>query len=386
MFLLHVLVYLFFALFMSAMAKRSALYHPDTVRLDGFLKVYVAFYVLICAVRWRVGVDSVTYAKMFTFGMKEVHLGESFFYYLTKLTSDWGVHFSVGFALCAFLQIYPITKALKEYKYILIFLPLVLFGSRYFADLNNGVRQMMVASLFVYASRFIVDKKPWYYTAFILLGTTIHQSTLLLIPFYFIPNWFCMANKKWLMLGIFTFCFIAGLTPAFQRFIGHVEYLASLTGYDTYAERAASLLKQGETEEALVFGPMMLSYTLVAYAIIWFGPVLQKKYGKQIRYFNLWYNLSFLFACSYFLVCNISHLFIRPTQYFELFQMIMVALLLNYFRKSQTSWALPCFWAFLFILWTSTSWNVRKYYGREFETVTYKVFFFHMDEVRNTLH
>ena len=99
-------------------------------------------------------------------------------------------------------------------------MPFVLFGSRYFLDLNNGVRQMIVASMFIYASRFIVDKKPWHYAVFILLGATIHQSVYMLIPFYFIANKVIVADKRKLMLLVFTICFMAGQTPAFQSFMG----------------------------------------------------------------------------------------------------------------------------------------------------------------------
>lgn len=387
MFLFGILVYVGFALAMSSLAYRSYCISPRSGNWDKYLKWYIAFFTVICAIRWNVGADAISYAIMFENGdfrkWNEIN-GEILFYGLTKLSSSLGMPFAIGMGVCAFLQIYPITKALKEYKYILIVLPFVLFGSRYFLDLNNGVRQMIVASMFIYASRFIVDKKPWHYAVFILLGATIHQSVYMLIPFYFIANKVIVADKRKLMLLVFTICFMAGQTPAFQSFMGYVEDLASLFGYEGYADRAVLLLSQGKTNESLAFGPMMLSYLLTAYFTIWFGPYLKARYEDRILYFNLWYNLSFFYACVYFLVCNISHIFIRPIQYFELFQMIIVSLLLYEFKYSEFRNQL-LYVSLIVVLWVNISWDVTKAYSQKRESTTYKVFFLHQDQVKKYL-
>ncbi len=369
---------------MRGLAIRSCLCRIDNCNSDNYVKAYVAFYVLICALRWNVGTDSMVYAKFFSLGATEnlKENGELLFWGVTQASSSMGLHFTLGLALCAFLQFFAITKALEGCRYVLITLPLVMFGSRYFLDLNNAVRQMIVASMFVYASRFIVDKKPWRYAAFILLGSTIHQSCYMLIPFYFISGRLALANKRVLMLSIFTCCFFAGQTPAFQSFVGYGESLAHMSGYDIYADRVGAMLRQGKTAESLSFGPMMLSYLMTAYFLIWFGPWLKKQYADKIPYFHLWYNLAFFYACAYFLICNISHIFIRPVMYFELFQMVMVAMLLYALWSKRSKYHQVCFLTFLCVLWTNTFWDVKKAYNLPRESSTYKVFFLHMDEVK----
>ena len=369
---------------MSYLAVHSFLYFCDNQRWNKYLQFYILFFTIICAIRWNVGVDSISYAKIFEYGdsrkFDEIN-GEVLFHGFAELLSRLNIHFSIGLGICAFAQIFPITKALKDYQYILITLPFVLFGSRYFLDLNNGVRQMIVASIFVYASRFIVDKKPWHYLAFIIGGSLIHQSTYMLLPFYFIPSQLCIANKRRIMLIVFTLCFIAGQTPSFQNYAGYIENLINILGYESYATRATLFLKQGKTSEALAFGPMMLSYVLIVYYIIWFGPYLKKRYEDKIPYFNIWYNFSFFYACTYFLVCNISHIFIRPVQYFELFQMIIASLLLYEFRYSEFRNQL-LYISFICIIWVNISWNVIKSYGLKRESTIYKTFLFHQEEVQ----
>lgn len=384
MLLLNILIYIGFALIMSYLAVHSFLYFCDNQRWNKYLQFYILFFTIICAIRWNVGVDSISYAKIFEYGdsrkFGEIN-GEVLFHGFAELLSRLNIHFSIGLGICAFAQIFPITKALKDYQYILITLPFVLFGSRYFLDLNNGVRQMIVASIFVYASRFIVDKKPWHYLAFIIGGSLIHQSTYMLLPFYFIPSQLCIANKRRIMLIVFTLCFIAGQTPSFQNYAGYIENLINILGYESYATRATLFLKQGKTSEALAFGPMMLSYVLIVYYIIWFGPYLKKRYEDKIPYFNIWYNFSFFYACTYFLVCNISHIFIRPVQYFELFQMIIASLLLYEFRYSEFRNQL-LYISFICIIWVNISWNVIKSYGLKRESTIYKTFLFHQEEVQ----
>lgn len=387
MFLINLFAYIAFACIMSNLAKSANQLESSGVGMNKYLKGYVAFFTIICAIRWNVGADAISYAYMFENGdyrkLDDIN-GEILFYGLTKLSSLLGLPFVIGMGLCAFLQIYPITKALQEYKYVLVVLPFVLFGSRYFLDLNNGVRQMIVASMFIYASRFIVDKKAWHYAIFIVLGAMIHQSAYMLIPFYFIPNKVIIADKRKLMLLVFTICFIMGQSPAFQGAITYAEDLAKLFGYEGYTERVGLFLSQGKTDESLAFGPMMLSYLLTAYFTIWFGPYLKEHYEDKIPYFNLWYNLSFFYACAYFLVCNISHIFIRPVQNFELFQMVIVSLLLYEFRYSEFRNQL-LYVSLLIVLWANISWDVTKSSGLRNESSTYKVFFMHLDQVNHRL-
>ena len=385
MFILDILVYVIFACIMSKLAKKSYNINPAGRKWDSHLILFVAFYTIICAFRWNVGVDSAGYAYMFEYGNPEPISeadGEVLFYFMQNISAKLHLPFVFGMGLCAFLQIFFITKTLKEYKYVLIALPIVLFGSRYFLDLNNGVRQMIVASMFVYFSKYIAERKFWRYAIWILIASTIHHSAFMLLPFYLLPNKLKVSDKRVLMLLIFMVCFVAGQTPSFRNMIGFAESLSNIFGYEGYTERVGTFLAEGQTEEALSFGPMMLSYLLTALFTIWFGPELAKKYEPVIPYFNLWYNLSFFFACAYFLVCNISHIFIRPVQYFELFQLVIVSLLL--YDLGIAKGRRKVMYAILILtLWVSVSWNIIKVdrSGNDWESTTYKVFFLHQDQV-----
>ena len=145
------------------------------------------------------------------------------------------------------------------------------------------------------------------------------------------------SKYRWLWIGILTCCLIIGRTPAFQNLADTINFLTAITGYDRYEGKVTEMLSGGYDDEKLGFGPMMLSFYLIGIFIMWYAPKLKETYGKYIPQFDLWYLLSNSYICIYFLICNISHIFIRPTMYFEVFQLIMASLLLFifYFKKIQ---------------------------------------------------
>lgn len=251
-------------------------------------------------------------------------------------------------------------------------------------DAMGAVRQMMVACGFLWASKFIYEKNFVKYVLFILVGINIHQSAILLLPFYFIPNKLQIENRRVLLLAFLLGCFVLGKTPAFQSAVGLLQTIAGTTNYENYSEYMSSMLMNGKSDEALNFGPMMLSYLAIPICIIWFAPEMKSRFGKIIPYYDLWYNLAYFYACSYFLVCNLSHLFIRPVLYFSPFQMLMATLLLYYLYKEYHLYGKRQLItiAYCLIICVNTTWDVVKAStsGLEWEITTYKVFFFNSDQ------
>lgn len=389
MIIIDILIYFAFAYFAYYLAKQSennviengiSPYHWDK-----FLTWFVVFFSLIGGIRWNVGSDSISYATIFDHVTQDFDDNREILWkYLVYSVQSSGIHWMFGLAICAFIQIYFITKTLQPYRWLLVFMPFVFFGGRYWMDSMNAVRQMIVACGFLWASRFIYQKKLGYYSLFIAIGLLIHQSAIILLPFYFVPNDLRLYEKKYLLIGILLVCAAVGQTPAFQSFAGYAQMIAGATNYADKAESLAEILTSGQTNEALSFGPMMLSYLLIPIFIIWYGRELEEKYSEKIPYYNLWFNLAYVYACGYFLVCNIGHYFIRPVMYFCLFQMVLATMLLRYLydRYYHEGAARNAFYAFCVIIAVNTSWDVYKASGKTFESSTYKISFFHKDQQR----
>lgn len=383
-----ILIYVFFAFFASYLAKKSYEYiesnDVNPVCWDKYLWQFIAFFTIIGGLRWNTGSDSISYAMIFDHSGIEPSDNEILWKSIVRGIRALNLHWMFGLALFAFIQIYFITDTLKPYRNLLIFLPFVFFGGRYWMDTMGAVRQMTVACAFLWASKFIVDRKPLYYIVFIIIGSMIHQSALILAPFYFLPNKLQIENKRWLLLIILICCVAIGNTPAFQGMTEYVQWIARATNYDYQIDALTELMTSGQTDEALSFGPMMLSYLIIPIFIIWYGPKLKEEYGEKIPYFNLWYNLAYIYACGYFLVCNIGHYFIRPMMYFSLFQMVMATILLHYLWTQFKEYGVGKLACYLFcaVIFTNTAWDVYKATnsGRILECSTYKISFFHGDQ------
>ena len=368
-------IYLLFASIMSYLAwvsrraQEAGLYKID--EMDPYLWGYIFFFTFIGGFRWSVGGDSITYAKHFAFGTPEVRSGEWIWYYLTNGIHNLGLPWETGQIVCSFLQIFFIVYALKEYRYLLVFIPFVLFGGRYWGDLCGATRQMMVACAFIWTSKFITDRKMVKFLLFIFVAQFLHHSALFLLPFYFIPlngDWY---KKQWLLTSILLICVLLGQIEYFSSYIGSWTKIAEFADYEQHASNMDRMLSQDS--ERLSFGITMMSFLLIPLFIIWYGPHL-KRISLHNKYFNLWYNLSFIYAATYFVLCNLGHLFIRPVLYLSLFQMIMAALVLYYLigRYKLLSTNLLTAIVFCFIISISTAWSIHLANGIQWESVTYK--------------
>lgn len=377
----NIIVYAFFAFVLSYYARKSDSWVEDNelspACWDKYLTYFVVFYTLICAVRWNVGGDHISYCKIFANGDIVAEEKEKLWNALVRFVHDY-LHWIIGIAICAFLQIFFIVKSLQPYRWLLIWVPFALFGGRYWMDLNGAIRQMIVACGFLWASKFIVERKIWYYLGFVAIGSMIHASAILLVVFYFIPLNRDLTQRRWLLTAILVVCFFLGLTPAFQNLVGYFQLVSDTSGYEYYTQKMSDMLLAGNTSEALSFGPMMLSYLIIPLYLIWLGPELKQWSEGRLPLFNIWFNLAWLYACAYFLICNISHLFIRPLLYFSLFQMVMAALCLAYLCSEWREYGKRQIltYAFCFILALNTAWDVYKATGSQWEISTYKTILF----------
>lgn len=362
-FIINLIIYIVFACIMSAFARKSYTLYDDEYRIDNLEWAYILFFTAICAFRWNTGVDSVAYTIRFIRGFEPDEGNTEYIYnYLTNFIADNQIPFSFGTGLLAFLQIFPLVGALRNNRYILITMPILLFGNCYFLSYMNAVRQMIAASMFFFACRYINEKRIVPYIIVILIGTLIHHSAAMMLPLFvlaFFQKWITKLNdKRTLLMAIYIMCIIIGMTPSFQGLISFAEQYSQIFGYDNYTDRMQMFLGSDYSEEAHSYGIMMISYILIGAFIIWYGPILKDKYGDSIPCFNLWYFLAFAYGCLYFLVCNVSHVFIRPIMYFQPFQLVIASLLLWEFISQQRYRNIAI--VFIIVIWSECAWNLYK--------------------------
>lgn len=379
MFVFEILIYVFFAYIMYSLARKSDKIYPNEEVWDSNIILYIVFFTLISAFKYCVGGDYFSYAKIFEEGMivEERADQEIIWNTIVEFSGKLHLHSAFGFGICAFIQIYFLVKACGDKKYLLMTLPVVMFGSRYFIDLEGAIRQMTAACFFVWFSKFIVERKLLKYVTCVFIASCFHHSALILMPLYFIPLGLELSDRPKMMTIIFLSCVLLGLTPQFNNIVHYVENLAVFFGYTEYESRVSAFLTDTSVQETLAFGPMMLSYLLTALAIIWFGPLLKRNFLENSLLLNTWYNLSCIYSCVYFLIANTSHFFIRPVQYLEFFQMMIAALLLYAFIKEKQIENYKYYTiGFIIILWTNISWEIIKNHENPYNISTYKTMFF----------
>lgn len=373
----EITIYVLFAWIMYSLARRSESHYGEEEDIDMYLWGYILFFTFISAIRWDVGVDSLSYVRIMKNGLVSEDSKEHIWQWIIRFVHDNGIHFSFGLGFFAFLQIFFLTKTLEKYKPLLIWLPVVVFGGRYFLDMMNAVRQMVVACGFLFLSGYIVQKRAVPYVVGIFLLSLIHHSALILLAVYVLAYApvakFRLPQRRLLCLIILAICLIMGQVGSFLGVADYIEPLSAAVGYDNYSDRLINILG-GQDAEQLAFGPMMFSYLAISVLIIWYAPILYDEYADCIPEFNLWYLLSFFFACFFFLVCNISHLVIRIAQYFEFFQVVMLALLLHYLYCNRERLQRMLIITIL-LIWLSTGVDIYKNIGVRYEATTYKTIF-----------
>lgn len=347
-------------------------------KTDRNIWIFWILFAVICGIRWNVGVDSRAYMRFFAFGIVKPDSVEYLWDALVLAVYGLHLHYVIGMAITGFVQIYFATKIASKYRYILVFLPIVLFGGDHFLGWCNAVRQMMAACIFVYSTQYILKKKLVPYLLCIFAASQIHHSSQMLYVMYIFayirPDRISFSDKKVMCMSIFITCFVLGMTPQFQSLIGFFSFLVdSLEKYDYVGNILTDTIVKGNINERS-FGPMQLSYFLTALAPIWYGRELKVAYKDCLPYFDLWWFFSFIYACGYFLVCNVHFMFIRPFLFFQPFQLLMVSLLLFHLY---TTGKKGMFQMLVAVIWMNICWDVIKNSGIPMEAVSYKFFFFH---------
>jgi hypothetical protein len=107
--------------------ERFAIYHEQKSRfLLPEMVLLLLFFALLCGIRWNVGVDHLAYLRQYEFLIRKTVSYEPLFLLVSKTMRSMDVHFVFYFALLAGVQVFFVYYALKNEKYLYVFLPCVL--------------------------------------------------------------------------------------------------------------------------------------------------------------------------------------------------------------------------------------------------------------------
>ena len=304
-------------------------------------------FALISGIRWQVGVDHLSYLesyeKIMRGGQFRARGVEPGFDFITRLFASFNIHFTLYFAFWAFLQIFLIYYALRNERYLLPFIALLIIWGPEYLNMMNGIRQMLALSIFVYSIQFIYERKFVHYIVTIFIATLFHKSAFLLFIIYFIPQKDYFKNR-YVNIVILIVAVIIGLYPVWVDNIKNIGNLIALIGYETYTERITSVQ---DAPEVMNFGPRRVVTLLLYLVNIWYASTL-KRHFKETKYL-IYFNLTFVGAVLYNLLANTSFVFLRPLVFFTFFLVVSTAYLLHYL-KPQNKFKVPISFLLVFIL------------------------------------
>ena len=280
--------------------------YAGSQRIHSASKVYrvlaCVLYILFVGLRSPlVGVDSHTYYNHFyTFGEFGCSFVEEGFDYLNRLLYHAGFDYTSMFIACIALTAIPMFFALERCENYFVSASMLYILS--FVTVVNGIRQVIVCGLFLFAYRFIEERRLIPYLAIIVFGFFFHASALILIPLYFLVN-LSFSNRTYLIVFLASLVFI--FIPASSLVSGIMKYLDF--GVRNYGEIHSDM----KVVSASTFG---FIYSLTLRSIILYMMLKSGYFKKNV----VLANLMFLALVS----PNIGYslpLFSRITMYFTWF-------------------------------------------------------------------
>lgn len=296
-----------------------------------FLSIEIVSLLLIftffMGVRYGVGTDYFNYLDIYKwgYGLDDLELG---FRTLTRFLKEYNFHFSYFFGVIAFVQIFFLFYAFKNERYLYPFMAFVLIFGAYFISLVNVMRQGISVCIFIFAIKYIEQKKFWLYLLWCGVAFLFHKSAVLLVPLYFVlfrGRDFFKSRKVQLILFLVVIITNYTISSVFVDTISTpLEIAIELLDYsqyqvrDLFNERNLSKVGSGIGLLILIFTDLL---------VIFFSQKLKVFFGT--KRFVIFYNLYFV-GILFRVLFSFSFILLRPFLYFTYIKLIVLAYMLYY--------------------------------------------------------
>lgn len=332
-----IIVYGFLTIFMMIFSNISAKFQERNVKSLFQVEIFflIMAFAIICGLRYDVGVDYFSYLGSYDdiskYNDSESVKFEIGFKSMMQLLAAFEAHFFWFFFVTSLVQIYFITKAFETEKRVLPYLSFVLMTGGIYFTLMNEIRQGIVVCIFLFATRFILERNLIKYLLCFLLSYIIHKSALIFIPIYFIfrvdRDFF--KNTKIQLIALFMAVVLSSFN-VWTYWLSYIEKIIVFAGYDnsygSIAERMA-VFEHEYSKGARYYFPVLINIIIILYS-------RKMKSYFEPKKFRLFYNIYFIGALTTFLFYN-NTLMQRPVRFFTFFQLIMTSYLFLYLWKSK---------------------------------------------------
>ena len=317
-------------MFYGAIAsRREALYpHKQLSFCTWEVWTPLLLFAAIMGMRYDVGVDHLSYKRSYLSG--EGFHREPIFRWLSIVGREMDIHYTIYFGLLALIQVFLLFYTFKKERHLFPFLVFVLFTSQFFIHWMNGIRQETAGLIFLFASRYIAEKKFGKYLVCCIIACGFHISAIILIPIYpilrggkdffkNIPLQLCVFLTV-SMVAISGYDLIHRMMPLVGKF-SELHYSFAVYYSVSNLERFSGLT---------IVGRSLYLFTIINIVIILYSKKLKAYYGNAV--FKVFYNLYYFGAVANALFIN-NLVLNRPFRYFRFYLVIMATYLLYYLYK-----------------------------------------------------
>ncbi|MBS4205816.1 EpsG family protein [Lederbergia citrea] len=261
-------------------------------------------------------------------------IGDTFFYARIYVINDFTWEFitsqkDIGFGILQMLlkkysddpQIMIFTTALITnvliisvlYKYSRIFelsVYVYITGGLFLVSMN-GIRQVLAAAIIFTATKYLINGNWLKYFLIVLLSSTFHQSTLILIPIYFLVRYKAWSNATYIVL-FFALVIVVGYNQ-FSAILFTVIEDTQYGHYSNFKEGGANVFRV-----AVNAAPLIIAY------------LGREKLREIFPSSDIIVNMS-LIGFVFMMVSTQNWIFARFSIYFSLYQLILISWIVKLF-------------------------------------------------------
>lgn len=184
--------------------RSESYYDADKLNiLYGLILTILAF---VIGFRSEVGTDWEGYVSIFqqittstnlSFFTEQIEIG---YFWLNLIIGNLGLSYQWMFFIIALLSWYFYFKSVP--RFILPLFIYFLFVDEFFFWGMSGIRQFLAMAIWIYSIKFIINKNIKRFIIYILIASLFHSSSLILIPFYFLPYQKLYNQFYWIFIYI----------------------------------------------------------------------------------------------------------------------------------------------------------------------------------------
>ena len=323
--ILTIVVYIFLLLFSLVCAYLYK--HSKSKNHVMWLWFAIVVYSIIVGCRYDVGIDFNAYMTWFVHNLSDRQ---------TEMETEWlkttlktmGFGFTSFFICMAGVQISFFLFSFRQRPQIIVWGTFFFFATLQFFLSMNVLRQVAVWCIFLYSIQYIQQKKFWSYLLCILCGMLFHNSSVVLLPFYFIPRNLNISRS--ILLGIYLIVFAIG-TVIQDRVAGMMGFAALLIGYHQYGDNIEQVMEKINFAKENSLGIVKFVWLVLNCATIYYYPTLKCRFKDQG--FGIIYILFFLGIVT---DCIVGGTVLdRAAMYFLPFRIIIYAYMFHYLSSTK---------------------------------------------------